>query len=267
MLPSASDDQLNIDTPENVTFGYRVAGIGSRFLAALVDSTLIGVLILSIYFLFWLLLYVLSQLPFPETPSGEITNTNADQILLWLAAALGLVAFALFWSYYMLFELLWNGQTPGKRWLGLRVIRTDGAPITLAEAVIRNLVRLVDFMPAYYGVGVVTMFINRQARRLGDLAAGTMVVHDRAIITLASLALQAPAPIANDSRLPFAHLSSQDVALAEDFLRRREQFVNRADLAVKIAQALEIKLGQPATQMSAVQAEAFLAEIVRANAG
>ncbi|MEK7327557.1 MAG: RDD family protein, partial [Chloroflexota bacterium] len=101
-------------------------------------------------------------------------------VIAWLVAIFGLISFAFFWGYYILFEMLWNGQSPGKRWVGLRVIRTDGTPITLTESIIRNLVRLVDFLPAYYGVGVVTMFINEQSRRLGDLAAGTLVVHDRA---------------------------------------------------------------------------------------
>src|SRR5262249_33255826 len=118
--------------------------------------------------------------------SGDTTTG-----LAWLLAVFGLVAFAFLWGYYIFFEMAWNGQSPGKRWVGLRVMRLDGTPLTLSESIIRNLVRLVDFLPAYYGVGVVAMFISSQSRRLGDLAAGTVVVHDRAAVTLASLAASA----------------------------------------------------------------------------
>ncbi len=97
----------------------------------------------------------------------------------WIVAILGLISFILLWGYYIFFEILWNGQSPGKRWVGLRVIRIDGTPITLSESIIRNLVRIIDFLPTAYGVGVVTMFINTNSRRVGDLAAGTIVVHDR----------------------------------------------------------------------------------------
>src|SRR5215510_11634669 len=101
-----------------------------------------------------------------------------------------LASFVLFWGYYIFFEMLWNGQTPGKRWVGLRVIRTDGTPITLSESFIRNLTRLVDFLPAAYGIGIISMFLDKQSRRLGDLAAGTLVVHDRAPISIQSLSVK-----------------------------------------------------------------------------
>ena len=173
------DDTLRIDTPENVIFGYRVAGIGSRFLAAIIDSLLIVVLEVVVNAAVLLLARFIFRVSFAG---------NDDAGLAWLLGIFGLIAFAFLWGYYIFFEMLWNGQSPGKRRMGLRVLRLDGTPITLSESIIRNLVRLVDFLPAYYGVGVVVMFINSQARRLGDLAAGTVVVHDRAAVTLESLA-------------------------------------------------------------------------------
>ena len=177
------DDYLSIATPENVAFGYDIAGIGSRFLAAVVDMLILLALILLVE----LTLSLIAASFFRDQ------LLNDSPVLAWMAAIFGLIAFALFWGYYIFFEMLWNGQSPGKRWVGLRVIRTDGTPITLTESIVRNLVRLVDFLPAYYGVGVVTMFVNGQSRRLGDLAAGTLVVRDRAAVTLESLATR-PAP-------------------------------------------------------------------------
>ncbi|NEP84537.1 MAG: RDD family protein, partial [Okeania sp. SIO3B3] len=174
-----SDEFLNIDTPENVAFGYEVAGIGSRFIAALVDTIFIIILqiIVNVAVAFLgRLIFDLLDIP--------LDSATIDTILAWLLAGFGLLAFVLFWGYYIGFELFWNGQSPGKWMMGLRVLRTDGSPISLAEALIRNLVRLVDFMPAFYGVGVVTMFINAQARRMGDLAANTLVVYDQDAITL-----------------------------------------------------------------------------------
>jgi len=116
-----------------------------------------------------------------------------------------LVTFAIFWGYYIVFEMAWNGQTPGKRWIGLRVIKVNGYPISLVDSTIRNLVRVVDFLPAYYGLGVIAMFANAQARRLGDFAAGTVVVKERKEVTLESLRPPAavsapPAPATPASR-------------------------------------------------------------------
>jgi len=83
-------------------------------------------------------------------------------------------------GYFMVFEILWNGQTPGKRLVGLRVIRESGYPIRPVDAVIRNLVRIVDWLPLVYGVGVLVMLLNQRSRRLGDFASGTIVVREAA---------------------------------------------------------------------------------------
>jgi len=258
----APDETLRIDTPENVIFGYRVAGIGSRFLAALVDSFLILVLQLIANIGVLLVARFLFGFSLAKDDSG----------LDWLLGIFGLVAFAFLWGYYIFFEMLWNGQSPGKRWIGLRVMRLDGTPITLSESIIRNLVRLVDFLPAYYGVGVIAMFIDSQARRLGDLAAGTLVVHDRAAVTLESLAA-APAPPnpalsinAGATQWPVERLTSRDLELAEDFLRRRDRLANRAELARRIAQALLARMGADPALAEQVPGEVLTQEILAKRA-
>jgi uncharacterized RDD family membrane protein YckC len=253
------DDYLNIDTPENVVFGYDVAGIGSRFLAALVDTFCILVLEAIVY----ITLFLIARNFFG-------TLAENDRTFIWLAALLGLIAFAFFWGYYIFFEMLWNGQSPGKRWVGLRVIRTDGTPVTLAESIIRNLVRLVDFLPAYYGVGVVTMFINEQSRRLGDLAAGTLVVRDRATVTLESLTAK-PTPVDSlfppptSTHLPLERLSYRDRQIAEEFLRRRDGLTNRPALAVQLAQSLRQRMGLSSQALTPIEAETFIIELVQAS--
>lgn len=257
-----SDDYLNIDTPENVAFGYEVAGIGSRFLAALVDTLLILVLQLVVN----LTLLFLASVLFGSLFEQE------DTLLFWFLALFGLIAFALLWGYYIFFELSWNGQSPGKRWIGLRVIRTDGTPITLTESIIRNLVRLIDFLPAYYGVGVVVMFINDQARRLGDLAAGTLVVRERANVTLESLAAKPPPFHSNLPAstplldLPIDRLTPRDIQMAEAFLQRRYEFTNRLALARRLAQTLNERMELPPRPLSnLLDAENFIMAVVQAN--
>ncbi len=251
------DETLQIETPENVVFDYEVAGLGSRFLAALLDTLLI------------LALQVLNAVLF-AVASGALSRAGRS-VQLWLVAAAGLLGFVLLWGYYVLFETIWSGQSPGKRWTGLRVIRSDGTPIGLVEAVIRNLVRLVDFLPLYYGIGVVTMFINSQGRRLGDLAAGTLVVRDRPGVTLESLAagpaLSVPPQLAT-VHWPVGRLTGRDLQVAEEFLRRRRELVpsSRRYIAWRIAGLLLARMALPADWLQlGWDEELIIAAIVQAG--
>jgi uncharacterized RDD family membrane protein YckC len=252
-----SDDTLQIDTPENVTFDYDVAGIGSRFLSALVDTLLMLLLQVIIFGTLFLV-------------GVQLDNLFSDSAPAWLIAILSLVAFVFFWGYYIFFEILWNGQTPGKRWVGLRVIRLDGMPVTAAEVVIRNLVRLIDLMPTAYGVGVVTMFVNEKSRRLGDLAAGTVVVHDRSVNTLSELGrksnsletLQARVPVPEG--FPLERLKERDIEIIEGYLQRRHQLPNREELSLQILNSLYTRVGLSAVLSQTGSADEVLAAIYKA---
>ncbi|HEY0069523.1 MAG TPA: RDD family protein, partial [Chloroflexia bacterium] len=109
---------------------------------------------------------------------SSVGSEDAGAGLFLVLAILTLVIFLIIWGYFVVFETVWNGQTPGKRAGRLRVIRYNGQPIGAGEAMVRNLVRLVDFMPGFYGIGLLTMFIDKDARRLGDFAAGTIVIRE-----------------------------------------------------------------------------------------
>ncbi len=253
------EETLDIQTPENVAFGYQVAGIGSRFLATLLDTLIIVLLQVIIVIVAILII---------TTFEG---SSFADQLSTWIVAIFGLILTLFYWGYYVFFELLWNGQSPGKRWVGLRVIRMDGTPITLSEALIRNLVRLVDFLPAAYGVGILTMFIDKQSRRLGDLAAGTLVVHDRAPISIQSLSVKRavnlrvqglPDTIAGE--FPVERLTNNDLSLIEDFLLRRDQLTHRETLAIQILNTLYRRFGLPLPTITRLEAENRLAAILLA---
>lgn len=252
-----SDDTLQIDTPENVTFDYDVAGIGSRFLSALVDTLLMLLLQFIIFGTLYLIGVQLGGLFSESTPT-------------WVTAILSLIAFVFFWGYYIFFEMLWNGQTPGKRMVGLRVIRVDGMPVTAVEVVIRNLVRLIDFLPSAYGVGVISMFVNEKSRRLGDLAAGTVVVHDRSVKTLGELGqrhhalggLQSHVPVPEG--FPLERLKERDLEIIEGYLQRRSQLPNRQELSVQILNSLFTRVGLSANPSWTGSADEVLTAIYTA---
>jgi uncharacterized RDD family membrane protein YckC len=240
------EERLDIDTPENVVFDYQVAGIGSRFIAALIDTLILGLTL----FVFNCGAILLAGLSF---------GSGLDS---WIVALYGLLMFASIWGYYIFFEMVWNGQSPGKRRAGLRVVRTDGTPITLVDSLIRNLVRIIDFLPLYYAVGTVTMFLNSQARRLGDYAAGTLVVKEQRDVTLESIQRALNTGVAIPDAAALVELSESDYQLMGDFLRRRHELQNRDELAQRIAAAIAAKLGLPRPS-SARDAEELLARLAR----
>jgi uncharacterized RDD family membrane protein YckC len=176
------DEQLTISTPEQVAFHYEIAGIGSRFLASLLDHLIISVAMLLIY------CAALALLP------AMLATDNGEAGLYLIVAVLVLVVFILFWGYFAIFEAVWNGQTPGKRAGRLRVIRRTGQPIGASEAMVRNLIRIVDFMPGFYGVGLISMFIDKEARRLGDFAAGTIIIREGEQTRLEDVRVSNPTP-------------------------------------------------------------------------
>src|ERR1700737_835047 len=157
-------DQLNIETPEQVDLRFPIAGIGSRFLAIVTDSSIQGFSFLFLSFCFASIVGT----KWGQTVAGRVSTNNEAK---WAFAAIILFYFLLYWGYYSLFEAFWNGQTPGKRLLKIRVIKDSGRQITLFEALARNLLRVIDMLPSFYLVGVITMLCNREQKRLGDLVA------------------------------------------------------------------------------------------------
>lgn len=155
-------------TPENIEVSYEIAGIGSRFLAALIDHAIQLGIILGLG-----LAGVSISTAFASVP---ILQWSAP---LWVFAVIGLVIFAVFFGYFSAFELLWAGKTPGKKAVGLRVVRDGGYPIDPYASIVRNLVRIADFIPPIYGAGLVSIFFSAEYKRLGDWAAGTIVIKER----------------------------------------------------------------------------------------
>ncbi len=254
-------EDFRIETPENVAFAYEVAGIGSRFVAAFVDHLIVFVVWLAAFFTVLALI-----------TAAEAAESSSELLLAVLACL-----FLLLVAYYILFELGWSGQTPGKRLVGLRVLHSDGTPITLVDTLLRNVLRLFDFLPLYYGLGVLVMFLNQDARRLGDLAAGTVVVKERKEVTLESLAAPAmTAPmiaayytsagesLPSTADWPLERLTADDYEMLSDYLRRRHQLTRSGDLARRIAGVLARKLDLAQTEYTPAGAEAFLQQLAAA---
>src|ERR1700744_2480918 len=158
-------DQLNIDTPELVAIEMPLAGVGSRFIALLIDTLIWGAGLILLALILWAF-----------QPSVRAFSSLSYQ---WTIAVFTIAIFLLNWGYFTLFEAFSGGRTPGKRVARIRVIQKSGRAIGVFESMARNFIRYIDQIPIFYAVGVIAVFATRQHQRLGDLAAGTLVVRDR----------------------------------------------------------------------------------------
>ena len=140
----------------------------------------------------------------------------------WGVAILVLFYFTLYFGYFAIFEIIWNGQTPGKRWTKIRVIKDSGRPLTASETIGRNLMRIVDWMPSLYAVGILSAILTKKNKRLGDLLVGSLVVRESSLAEVrpAWQAAQDPT-FAALAPLGSVHLSADDFALIDSFLNRR----------------------------------------------
>ncbi|MFZ5816321.1 MAG: RDD family protein [Bacillota bacterium] len=229
-------DQIRIDTPESVDLALEPAGLGSRFIAALVDA------LIQYAVVFLLVLVGLPTLALTFAMEGDPSMAGIAVIAI-LFIGLGL----LFFLYKLLLEAFWNGQTIGKRVAGIRVVQANGLPVTFLQVVIRNLLRIIDYLPTYYLVGAVTILATSKKQRLGDLAAGTVVVRDRpagAPVVPVQLS-HPPRTDLNRLREHVLRLSEADLAPARGYWERRFQLDGeaRARVAPQVAQALAVRMG------------------------
>ena len=237
-------ERVTIETPEHVEFSYEVAGLGSRFTAGLVDAAIQGAGILALLIAFW---------------AGTEATSFADYVSSALWGFLLVAIFLFAWGYHLYFEVFRGGQSPGKRWLHLRVVAEGGFPVTLPRAAVRNLVRIVDFLPIPYGIAGVCMFIDPKGRRLGDLAAGTVVVRERSTAAPAAVA-EARALTAGD-REGRRRLPPLEEEMVHSFLKRRGKLAAaaRVRLAAFVAGRAATALGVDPGKEG--DAEAFLERV------
>ncbi len=161
------EEDLAILSAENVSVSVETSGLGSRLAALFIDTSLQGLVLL----LFWLVVWGAATYIAPLRSLPTWLNSTLEAVYY-------VFLFLLFFGYYFLFEWLWDGQTPGKRYLGMRVTMANGLPLSMWPALVRNTVRLVDFLPPPYGIGALVSMANPLNQRAGDLAAGTIVVRE-----------------------------------------------------------------------------------------
>jgi len=257
-----TDETLVIETPERVPLHFALASIGNRFLACAVDHFLQTLGFVALFVLFVLTTFGMDQWTarFSEAPK-------------WAQALLIIAAFFVWSGYFVLFEWAWNGQTPGKRWLRLRVIREDGRPITFWEAALRNFLRGFDMVPSgLYSIGLISVFITARDQRVGDLVAGTVVVREReAQAPSFEEVFSAPTSDVALRRsfkpVPFKaalnSLTEPEIEVVEAFLRRRWDLKEapRSWMAWRIATPLLHKL-RPEFDPDQFTYEGFLEELL-----
>lgn len=258
-----TEETLVIETPERVPLHFALASIGNRFLACATDHVL------------QLLIMGLAATVIALAADVDLIGAKVLDAPRWMKALLILVVFVIWFGYFVVFEWRWNGQTPGKRFLRLRVIREDGRPVTFWEAAVRNLLRTFDMMPGlFYSIGLISVFVSRQDQRVGDLFAGTVVVRERETQAPtfdqvfgmraegADAALRrvcAAVSFAGDVK----KLSDREIEVVEIYLRRRWELpkVPREWMAWRVAMPLLYKI-KPTLEERDFTYEGFLEELL-----
>lgn len=266
-----TEETLIIETPERVSLAFPLASIGNRFLAVAIDHAIqyVSIIVVAVVFLIASGVSVFDDDP---TRAGGVFDSMSN----WTIALMIVGLFLLFAGYFVFFEWLWSGQTPGKRLMKLRVIREDGRPITIWEAVARNLLRIFDAIPGFvipiYSIGLISIFLNRRDQRVGDLFAGTVVIRERTD-EAPTFAETFSNPVADaalrrvQKQVSFngdvSKLSDSDIEVVENLLRRRWDLTDRQRqwMAWRVALPIMYRL-KPDYDPANFTYEGFLEELV-----
>jgi uncharacterized RDD family membrane protein YckC len=246
------DTDLVVATPERVSFDYQVAGLGTRAIAQILDMLIV--------------LGILAAVFFVASAFAVVGSAGAVLVLV-------IGSFVVIFGYFWVSESLWSGQTIGKKAFRLRAVGDRGEPLTFAQAGIRNLVRIVDFLPYAYGIGLVVLFANGKGKRLGDLAAGTIVVKDSDHVWLwqlpgaSSLPALPPtyATAASAAELALRRLDPELRRFVSSYGRRRPDLALevRAQLATQVQASLRSALPDVFAQYGPLAALDRLADLER----
>ncbi len=245
-LNASLDRRLVVRTPENLELSYQLAGAGTRAAAYVIDVFLM-VAIVTVF----------------QNLIAAALTPLLFEMRSYVAAALGILSFVCFNAYFIVFELLWAGQSPGKRLVGIRVVKTGGYALRFPDSLMRNLLRAVDFLPVFYGIGLTSLLLTRYCQRIGDLVAGTLVVYQGQNAADAILSTNVAGNQA--TQLPIVKLREippEVIETCDEFLRTRGQLAPkyRQQLADDLLDLIEKWCGlQPEANQSA---EAFLGCVV-----
>lgn len=243
--------KTELELPEEIDLQVEVANVGSRTLAILIDLALGGLVIFVVYSLTMLLGHDVTQ-----NWIARFSSSTLEIVLL-------LLIFGFQWVYFNLFEWIWNGQTPGKRLLHLRVIKVDGSPVSGIDVLLRNLARPIDTLGPMGLIGLLMIFVSRKAQRLGDVMARTLVIHETAIDW--SIFDQIENTAAPGTAAPAVRLAVAQWELLHRYLNRREELP--ADVRRRVADSLYLSLRHAAKgtdlELSRLSPEDWLVELAK----
>ncbi len=228
-------NRVTLQTPESVELEFNLAGIGNRAYALLIDY-IVWLFLLIGFQIAWTILAALLIDTIQNLVNGD------EQLKLWFQAIQLFLSFFIYVSYFVLFETLWQGQTPGKRWVKIRVIRDDGRPVRLQQSTLRALLRPIDDL--LFSLGVFLIIFTKREKRLGDLVAGTLVIQEEQPVASKSFPVSKEAQSLANQLLNEADLSSmqpEDFAVIRDYLQRRAAMIPeaRTQLSRKLAHQLK----------------------------
>ena len=254
MSPSTSTwdaRKTELELPEEIDLQVELANVGSRTLAILVDIALGGLVLFIVYALTILLAH--------NVADDWLTRLSSNA----LKTLLIVLIFGFQWCYFNLFEWIWNGQTPGKRLLHLRVIKVDGSPVSGIDVLLSNLSRPIDTLGPMGLIGLLMIFVSRKAQRLGDLMARTLVIHETQIDW--SIFDQIESPAAVSPAAPAIRLTSAQWELLHRYLNRRELLEGEARrrLAVSLHECLKPSVQGTDLALSSLAPEDWLVELAR----
>ncbi|MDP9386386.1 MAG: RDD family protein [Actinomycetota bacterium] len=256
------EDRISIATPEGVDLELTLAGVGSRCVARLLDQLIQTAVIVAL-----ILLGALAGGAFGDGGVGEGVDEGASAGVGLAVAGVAITLFLVQFGYDVLFETLASGRTPGKRWTGLRVVRADGSPVGFVTSAVRNLLRLVDFLPGVYGVAIVAVLVSSRNQRVGDMAANTLVVREKKGGPEPRQAEAGRAHRWGDdpSGWDVSAVTPEELATVRRFLERRGglTFEARSRLAGDLVSRLRPKVVGPPDDLDP---EAFLEDLVVAKA-
>ncbi|MFP4497913.1 MAG: RDD family protein [Vulcanimicrobiota bacterium] len=216
--------KITVTTPEYVELEFELAGLGSRFFAIIVDYTIQA----------FILLFVVITLMFAYP---NMYSQDPLEILKSSFAAILIVGiFLIVFGYFIFFETIWGGQTPGKRLAQIQVVKDTGEAVGFMDALLRNIFRVIDFLPFNYLVGVVFILLNNENKRVGDFIAHTIVVklkQDLKPMTLPDI------QVVTSVDFDITRITEEEYSLIRNFL------IRRGDLDIKNRQRISFKIAEP----------------------
>ena len=227
-------NRFTLHTPESIELEFTLAGIGNRAYALLIDYIFFGLI---------LIVFLVGALIFNSVLIEAVTKLigSTNRLEFWLIAVQALIGFFIYVGYFVFFETVWSGQTPGKRYVKIRVIRDDGRPVRLQQSTLRALLRPFDDL---FFIGVFLIVFNQQEKRLGDLVGGTLVIQEEQPRTTVALKVSKSTQSLIDSLLAEADISRllpEDFAVIREYLHRREAMIPNARNELSKQLATQVK--------------------------